>query len=104
MHQRGAAPAKIDAVAREACRINQPLAVEVFFTQSRRDDVLTADGDIDESQLTDPTVYKSGIHFQFKYHLYHVGLLTTGGTDGKNDVLDDDWRLEQTISVASESH
>jgi hypothetical protein len=98
LHERGTTPASIDAVAREACRINQPLTVEVFFTQSRRDDVLTADGDIDDSQLTDPTVYKSGIHFQFKYHLYHVGLLTTGGTDTKSDVLDDPWQLQHPVT------
>jgi hypothetical protein len=97
LHDRGTTPG-IDAVAREACRINQPFSVEVFFTQSRRDDVLTADGDIDESQLTDPTVYKSGIHFQFKYHLYHVGLLTNGGTDTKSDVPDDAWQLHHPIN------
>jgi hypothetical protein len=99
LHQRGTAPANIDAVAREACRINQPLAVEVFFTQRRRDEVLTADGDIDESMLSDPTVYKSGIHFQFKFHLYHIGLLTEGGTDTKSDVLNDPWQLEQSLKA-----
>jgi hypothetical protein len=98
LHDRGTTPTSIDAVAREACRINQPLAVEAFFTQSRSDDVLTADGDIDDSQLTDPTVYKSGIHFQFEYHLYHVGLPTTGGTDTKSDVLEDAWQLHHPIS------
>lgn len=65
----------------------------MFFTQSRRENILTVDGNIDESQLTDPTVYKSGIHFQFKYHLYHIGLLTGGGTDSKADVLDAPWQL-----------
>jgi hypothetical protein len=85
----------------EATRINQPLAVEVFFTQNRRDDVLTADGDINEAVLTDPTVYKSGIHFQFKYQLYHVGILTTGGTDDKKTVLSNTWRLEQAVGSAS---
>lgn len=97
LHQRGINPATIDAVVREACRINQPLTVEVFFTQSRREDVLTADGDIDESVLTDPTVYKSGIHFQFKYHLYHIGLLTEGGTDDKNTVLANKWVLRHPV-------
>ena len=99
LHQRGIKPATIDAVVREACRINQPLAVEVFFTQSRSEDVLTADGDIDESVLTDPTVYKSGIHFQFKYHLRHVGLLTEGGTDTKSEVLQNTWELQQSVRV-----
>ena len=99
LHQRGIKPATIDAVVREACRINQPLAVEVFFTRSRREDVLTADGDIDESVLTDPTVYKSGIHFQFKYHLRHIGLLTEGGTDDKDEVLSNEWALNQTVGL-----
>lgn len=99
LHRRGIKPATIDAVVREACRINQPLAVEVFFTQSRREDVLTADGDIDESELTDPTVYKSGIHFQFKYHLRHLGLLTEGGTDDKGEVLSNEWALNQAVGL-----
>jgi hypothetical protein len=97
LHQRGINPATIDAVVREACRINQPLTVEVFFTQSRREDVLTADGNINESVLTDPTVYKSGIHFQFKYHLRHIGLLTHGGTDDKGAVLTNNWALEHPV-------
>ncbi|MFB6251491.1 MAG: hypothetical protein ABEI27_07375 [Halobellus sp.] len=97
LHHRGIKPATIDDLVREACRINQPLSVEVFFTQSRRENVLTADGDIDESVLTDPTVYKSGIHFQFKYHLYHIGLLTEGGTDDKDEVLSNEWALHQAV-------
>ena len=99
LHHRGINPAPIDAVVREACRLNQPLAVEVFFTQARREDVLTADGDINEAMLTDPTVYKSGIHFQFKYHLYHTGLLTQGGTDDKNEVLSNQWALNQAVEL-----
>jgi hypothetical protein len=97
LHERGTNPATIDAVARESSRINQPLTVEVFFTQSRREDVLTADGEINESVLTDPTVYKSGIHFQFKYHLRHIGLLTHGGTDDKDAVLTNKWALEHSV-------
>ncbi|ODR80909.1 hypothetical protein BG842_00435 [Haladaptatus sp. W1] len=69
------------------------------ITQTRREDVLTADGGINESMLTDPTVYKSGIHFQFKYHLYHVGLLTKGGTDDKDEVLTNDWALENPVGT-----
>jgi hypothetical protein len=69
----------------------------VFFIQHRRDAVLTADGEIAESELADPTVYKSGIHFQFKYQLYHLGILTTGGTDDKQAVLNNPWRLEHTL-------
>ncbi|MDB2272135.1 hypothetical protein PM032_14065 [Halorubrum ezzemoulense] len=101
LHQSGTRDATLADVALEATRINQPLAVEVFFTQHRRDDVLTADGDINEAVLTDPTVYKSGIHFQFKYQLYHLGILTTGGTDDKDTVLSNTWRLEQAVGSAS---
>ncbi|RLM53415.1 hypothetical protein DVK02_13035 [Halobellus sp. Atlit-31R] len=104
LHRRGVDHATIDAVAREACRLNRPLAVEVFFTQSRREDVLTADGDIDDSVLPDPSVYKSGIHFQYKYHLYHVGLLTHGGTDRKDDVLTDTWALEHPVARDTAPH
>ena len=99
LHQDGTQDATLADVAREATRINQPLAVEVFFTQHRRGDVLTAEGAIDQSVLSDPTVYKSGIHFQFKYQLYHLGILTTGGTDDKDAVLTDTWRLEQAVSL-----
>ena len=53
--------------------------------------------------MSEPTVYKSGIHFQFKYQLYHLGILTTGGTDNKDDVLSNRWRLEQSIGGASGS-
>ena len=102
LHQNGVRDATLADVALEATRINQPLAVEVFFTQDRRDDVLTADGAINESILGNPTIYKSGIHFQFKYQLYHLGILTTGGTDNKNAVLRNEWRLEQAIGGASE--
>ena len=97
IHSQGVRDPTLADVALEATRINQPLAVEVFFTQHRRDDVLTADGDINESVLADPEVYKSGVHFQFKYQLYHLGILTTGGTDDKDAVLDDKWRLEQAV-------
>ncbi len=39
LHQNGTRDATLADVALEATRINQPLAVEVFFTQHRRDDV-----------------------------------------------------------------
>ena len=97
LHENGVSEPTLADVALEATRINQPLAVEVFFTQHLRDAVLTADGEIAESELTDPTVYKSGIYFQFKYHLYHLGILTTGGTDDKQAVLNNPWRLEHAI-------
>lgn len=101
LHLNGNLSPTIADVAKTACRINQPLAVEVFFTQDQRDDVLTVDGEINEHMLSEPTVYKSGIHFQFKFQLYHVGLLTTGGTDNKSEVLTDTWRLEQPVRTGT---
>ncbi|MDL0126421.1 hypothetical protein PNQ92_13560 [Halobacterium salinarum] len=101
LHQDGTETATIVDVAQEACRINQPLAIEVFFTQTHRNDILNADGKIDTTKLADPTVYKSGIHFQFKYHLYHIGLLTQGGTDDKTDVLDNHWVLENAVGLSN---
>lgn len=100
LDQNGTRDATLADVALEATHINQPLAVEVFFTQHRRDDVLTADGDIDQSVLGDPTIYKSGIYFQFKYQLYHLGILTTGGTDDKDTVLSNTWRLAQAVGLS----
>ena len=100
LHQHGTRDATFADVALEATRINQPLAVEIFFTWNRRDDAPTAGGGINESVLTEPTIYKSGIHLQFRYQLYHLGILTTGGTDDKNAVLSNEWRLEQTIGLS----
>ena len=104
LHQNRTRDATLADVALEATHINQPLAIEVFFTQHRRDDVLTADGDINESMLADPTVYKSGIHFQFKYQLYHLGILTTGGTDDKDTVLTNKWALEHPVKHGTDSN
>jgi len=97
LNQEGVEKASIAQVAKAACDINQPLAVEVFFSQNRRDDVLTPEGEIEESMLEDSAVYKSGVHFQYKAQLYHIGLITTGGTDDKASVLSDEWRLEQPV-------
>ena len=97
LHADGIRPATIDELAWQACQINQPLAVEVLFTQSERADVLTSAGEIDETVLRDPRVYKSGLHFQFKAMLYHVGLVTDRGTDQKAAVLSDNWTLEDTV-------
>jgi hypothetical protein len=97
LHRGGVRSATIAEVVREACRINQPLAVEVFVTQDRRGEVLTADGALDECALQDVAVYKSGVHFQFKHLLRHVGLLTMGGTDDKDEVLSDEWQLERPV-------
>ena len=97
LHQNGVRDVTLADIALQATRINQPLAVEVFFIQNRRDDVLTADGDINQSTLSNPTIYKFGIYFQFKYQLYHLGILTTGGTDDKGTVLSNTWWLEQAV-------
>lgn len=99
LHDSGCQAVSLADVALAATRLNQPLAVEVFFTRNRREDVLTADGGIDESVLADPTIYKSGVHFQFKYQLYHLGILTSGGTDDKDAVLSNEWQLEQAVCL-----
>jgi hypothetical protein len=82
-----------DLVAR-ASALNQTLAVEVFITSGERDVVLTPAGEVDRLALEDPSVYKSGVYFQFKAQLYHVGLITEGGTNDGAAALTDDWRLE----------
>jgi hypothetical protein len=97
LHCDGTKRATLQQLFERSTTINQPLAVEVFITQDARESVLTNDGDLDSRVLDDPTVYKSGVHFQFKAQLYHVGLLTTGGTDDKEDVLADEWRLEHAV-------
>ncbi|WP_049985436.1 hypothetical protein [Halobellus rufus] len=95
LHRDGVRPARLPAVAEAACEINRPLAVEVFFTERERDAVLRSDGTLDPTALDDPSVYKSGLHFQYKAQLYHVGLVTDRGTDDKAAALDDEWALEQ---------
>lgn len=97
LHREEAGIATLPQVVEQACEFNKPLAVEVFFTRNRREDVLTRDGDLNRAVLEDPTVYKSGAHFQFKAQLYHVGLLTEGGTDDPDEVITDEWRLEQPV-------
>ncbi|WP_336022424.1 hypothetical protein [Halobellus salinisoli] len=95
LHHGGVCPARLPEVAEAACAINRPLAVEVFFTERERDAVLRSDGTLDTTALDDPTVYKSGVHFQYKAQLYHVGVLTSRGTDEKAAALEDPWKLEQ---------
>lgn len=94
LHGTGTVTATLPELVQTAYQVNPPLTVEVFFTEGRRDEVLTADGDLDEKMLQDPSVYKSGAHFQFKAQLYHVGLLTSGGKDDATKALTDEWRLE----------
>ena len=97
LHRNGVDSATLPELFGQACALNQPLAVEVFVTAGRREDVLTPDGDLDESALGDAGVYKSGAYFQFKAQLYHVGLLTAGGTSDGEEALTDEWRLEQPV-------
>ena len=82
-----------------ACELNKPLAIEVFITTGERENALTPDGDLDETQLDNPAIYKSGAYFQFKAQLYHVGLLTSGGTDNGEQALSDEWRLEHAVNL-----
>ncbi|WP_330630517.1 hypothetical protein [Halocatena halophila] len=98
LHGRGVTSATIDDVVQEAFKRNRALTVEVFFAHGRRDGVLTAGGELDVSTLTDPDVYKTGIHFQFKHFLRHVGIVTRGGTDKKTEVLSNEWALQQSVT------
>jgi hypothetical protein len=97
LHAEGVRPATLPEVAAAACEINRPLAVEVFFTEGGRDAVLRRDGTLREAALDDPSVYKSGIHFQYKAQLYHVGLVTERGTDDTAAALADAWALEHPV-------
>lgn len=98
LHQEGHRTVTLPELVARACAINQPLAVEVFITADERDAVLTTDGELDRSALQDPSVYKSGAYFQFKTQLYHVGLITEGGTDDAAAALTDEWQLEQQVA------
>ncbi|WP_435102399.1 hypothetical protein [Halarchaeum sp. P4] len=97
LHADGVEEVALPDLVERACEINQPLAVEVCITEDAREAVLTRDGDLDTDALRDPRVYKTGLHFQYKAQLYHVGLVTERGTDDKSEVLDDTWRLEHPV-------
>ncbi|MFD1513474.1 hypothetical protein [Halomarina rubra] len=99
LHRDGMAAPTFPQLVKRACDLNQPLGVEVFFTQGRRDDVLTPDGEIDQSQMDDPDVYKSGSYFQYKAQLFHVGLVTTRGTDDGEEAVSDTWQLEHPLGT-----
>jgi hypothetical protein len=96
LHREGHRTVTLPDLVARACALNQPLAIEVFITAGERDAVLTPAGDLDRAALQDPSIYKSGAYFQFKPQLYHVGLITEGGTDDGATALTDDWKLEQT--------
>jgi hypothetical protein len=97
LHREGHETVTLPKLVARACAINQPLGIEVFVTEGQRDAVLSKDGDLDRGALDDPAVYKSGAYFQFKYQLYHVGLLTEGGTDDGAVALRDEWGLEEQV-------
>jgi len=97
LHADGVREVALPTLFERACAINQPLAVEICITEDAREAVLTRDGDLDMDALRDPAVYKTGLHFQYKAQLFHVGLVTERGTDDKAAVLEDTWRLEQSV-------
>jgi len=57
-----------------------------------------------KAALTDPTVHKSGIHFHFKYHLYHIGLLTEDGINTKSGVLTNPRKLQQPVQSSIDTN
>lgn len=71
----------------------------MFITTGERENALTPDDDLDETQQDNPAIYKSGAYFQFKAQLYHVGLLTSGGTDSGEQALSNEWQLEHAVSL-----
>jgi hypothetical protein len=97
LHREGHDTVTLPELVARACAINQPLAVEVFIMAGEREAVLTPAGELDWTVLEDPAVYKSGAYFQFKAQLYHVGLITEGGTDDGASALTDEWRLEESV-------
>jgi len=99
IHEDGTESVRLPALVRRACRLNKPLGVEVFITSGERENVLTPDGDLNEAQLENSAIYKSGAYFQFKAQLYHVGLLTSGGKDDGRKALNDEWRLEHVATL-----
>ena len=101
LHAEGVTEPTLPTVVERACARNRPLAIEVFLTSDRRGDVLTVDGELLPERLDDPGLYKSGAYFQFKAQLYHVGLLTSRGTDDAAAALEDGWRLEHPVGDVS---
>ena len=104
LHAAGHEAPTLPVLARRAVELDRPLAVEVFFAEGSRAAVLTREGDLVEAALEDPAVYKSGLHFQFKALLYHVGILTSRGTDDAEAALADVWRLEEPVGVSTDTY
>ena len=59
LHQVGTTAPMFPEGVKQACELNQSL-VEVFFTQRRRDEVLSTDSELNESQQDDPGVVQVG--------------------------------------------
>lgn len=76
----------------------------MFISRDKREAVLTEDGELEVSALGDASVYKSGVYFQYKAQLYHVGLITSGGQDDAAVAVTDEWRLEEPVTDSSFEH
>jgi len=75
-------------------------AVELFIrgTESARERVLTGDGELRQSALTDGSVYHSPTVFQLKTMLYHAGILTERGAEPSNlTPSEDSWQLRELL-------
>jgi hypothetical protein len=101
LHAEDVVEPTLPTVVERACARNRPLAIEVFLTRDRREDALTVDGELLPERLADSGLYKSGAYFQLKAQLYHVGLLTSRGTDDAEAAIEDVWRLEHPVGDAS---
>lgn len=75
--------------------------VELFVRgdEGIRERVLTEDGDLRESELTDGNAYHSPTVFQLKAMLYHAGILTERGAEPVNlNPESDVWELRESLS------
>lgn len=75
--------------------------VELFIRgdEGIRERVLTGDGNIRDSTLTDGNIYHSPTIFQLKAMLYHAGILTERGSEPSNiNPATDVWKLREPLS------
>lgn len=75
--------------------------IELFIrgTDDARERVLSQDGELHQTPLTDGNIYHSPTVFQLKAMLFHAGLLTKRGSEPSNlDPADDVWALREPLS------
>jgi hypothetical protein len=76
--------------------------VELFLrgTEEVRRRVLTEDGELRHTELTDGSVYHSPTVFQLKAILYHAGILESRGSEPSSlEPTTDQWTLRQPLNT-----